>query len=40
MNVMVRLERAMPSHIKPMTRKEIDAYGKRQVQDFHRKNRE
>lgn len=40
MNVMDRLERAMPSHIKPMTREEIDAYGKRQVQEFHRKNRE
>jgi len=40
MNVMERLERAIPSHIKPMSRADIDAYGRRQVQEFHRKNQD
>lgn len=44
MNMMDRLQRAMPtampSHIKPMSREEVDAHGRRQVQEFHRTNRE
>ncbi|UTV26410.1 ATP-binding protein [Photobacterium atrarenae] len=40
MNVMERLQRTMPSHVKPMSREDIDAYGRRQVAEFHRKNRE